>query len=97
MRKERRLLLLSDRRKIAEMYLAGARIADIAREIGVQRGTIYKELDRGRTGKMDVNGRPGYDPELGQKTAFSRWKSWKLRDNQSLDSFLDNFQYGDKK
>ena len=74
MRKEKRILLLEDRRKIAEWYSEGKSVADIAREIDAARCTIYRELARGYTGENDCNGRPGYDPDLAQRNLHPRWK-----------------------
>jgi len=74
MRKEKRILLLEDRRRIAEMYADGEQVTDIAITIGVNRCTIYRELSRGYTGTMDRNGRPGYDHDLAQKNLHPRWK-----------------------
>jgi len=52
---------------LSEMYEAGERIADIAAALEVSENTIYKELPRGFTGKLDVNGRREYDPTKAQK------------------------------
>ena len=74
MRKTKRILLLKDRRQIAELYVDGAAVAYIAETIGVSRYSVYRELSRGYTGKTDSNGRPGYDPDLAQKNLHPRWK-----------------------
>ena len=64
---------LADRQKIAELYALGQPVTYIAEQVDFNRVTIYRELKRGYTGKTDHNGRPGYDAELGQARAFSRW------------------------
>ena len=57
-----------DRKKIAKMYQEEARVLDIAYKIGCHPATIYEELRRGDTGKLDKNQRPEYDPRLAQRT-----------------------------
>ena len=46
-----------DRKKIAKMYQEEARVLDIAYKIGCHPATIYEELRRGDTGKLDKNQR----------------------------------------
>ncbi|WP_158094667.1 MULTISPECIES: helix-turn-helix domain-containing protein [unclassified Flavonifractor] len=60
-------LTLKDRRLIAKLYRQEARVLDIANKVGCHPGTIYEELRRGATGKLDENQRPEYDPDLAQK------------------------------
>ena len=74
MRKTKRILLLEDRRRIADLYASGVAVASIAEAIGVCRCSVYRELGRGYTGETDRNGRPGYDPDLAQKNLHPRWK-----------------------
>lgn len=38
--------------------------------MGFNFSTIYKELKRGDTGKMDKNGRAGYSAVLGQQRLY---------------------------
>lgn len=44
MRKAKRILLLKDRRRIAELYVDGAAVVHIAETIGVSRYSVYREL-----------------------------------------------------
>lgn len=67
-----RRLTLEDRKKIEDRWLAGDSIADIAACVGAHCSTIYLEMKRGDTGKMDRNGRGGYSAELAQKAIFAR-------------------------
>lgn len=60
-------LTLKDRRLIAKRYGQEARVLDIANEVGCHPATIYEELRRGDTGRMDANQRREYDPLLAQK------------------------------
>lgn len=60
-------LTFQDRKEIADLYAAGTPPATIAEKLGFHRATIYRELERGYTGKEDKNHRPGYDPEIGQR------------------------------
>lgn len=54
-----------DRKVLEARYNAGQSVAGIARAMSFNYSTIYKELKRGDTGKMDTNGRAGYSAELG--------------------------------
>ena len=49
-----------DRKVLEARYNAGQSVAGIARAMSFNYSTIYKELKRGDTGKMDANGRAGY-------------------------------------
>lgn len=62
-----RYLDFQDRKLIAKMYGADARVLDIAYKVGCHPATIYEELRRGGTGKLDDNQRPEYDPRLAQR------------------------------
>lgn len=59
-------LTLSDRKVIAKRWADGDSAAAIASGLGFSIGTIYAELERGGTGKLDKNSRPQYDPAKGQ-------------------------------
>jgi IS30 family transposase len=60
-------LTLKDRRLIAKRYNEEARVLDIANEIGCHPATIYEELRRGATGRLDARQRPEYDPLIAQR------------------------------
>ena len=51
---------------IQRRWDAGDNVKDIAQELGVGFVTVYRELERGRTGKLNAIGRPEYSPELGR-------------------------------
>ncbi len=59
-------LTLNERKIIAERWADGDSAAAIAEGLGRSRGTIYAELARGHTGKLDRNSRPQYDAAIGQ-------------------------------
>lgn len=61
-------LTLKDRRLIAKMYSAEERVLDIANKVGCHPATIYEELRRGDTGRLDARARKEYDPELAQRS-----------------------------
>lgn len=61
-----RYLTLTDREALERNYLKGERPQDIADDLGVHVATIYKELKRGDTGRLDRNGRKEYDAKLAQ-------------------------------
>ena len=69
-RRERRRktmgLTLNDRKEIAKRWAEGESAASIATRLGFATGTIYTELERGKTGKLDRNSRPQYDAARGQ-------------------------------
>lgn len=59
-------LTLKERKVIAKRWADGDSAVSIAKGLGRSPGTIYAELTRGHTGKLDRNSRPQYDPERGQ-------------------------------
>lgn len=69
--KKYKYLQLYERKKLSQMYLRGDRIEDIAETLGVNTCTVYNELKRGFTGKLDANQRREYDPELAQKNIMA--------------------------
>lgn len=61
-----------DRKTLEARYNAGQSVAEIARAMQFNYSTIYKELKRGDTGKMDANGRAGYSAALGQRRLYNK-------------------------
>lgn len=61
-------ITFDNRKKIAALYAKGMSISDISDEVGVALRTLYVELKRGATGKLDQNQRPAYDPVMAQRT-----------------------------
>lgn len=59
-------LKLEERRIIEDMYAKGARPGEIAQRIGKCQATIYRELERGKTGKTDSCFRQGYSAEVAE-------------------------------
>lgn len=59
-------LRLEDRKIIAKRWADGDSAAAIASGLGFAIGTIYAELERGNTGKLDKNSRLRYGPAKGQ-------------------------------
>ncbi|MDO4622625.1 MAG: helix-turn-helix domain-containing protein [Eubacteriales bacterium] len=49
MRKERKCITYTDRKKIEKLIKAGASAVEIAESIGIHRATVYRELQRGGT------------------------------------------------
>ena len=64
-------MTLEERKALEVRYNAGQSGPGIADAMGFSFSTIYKELKRGDTGKMDANGRAGYSAELGQKRLYN--------------------------
>ena len=54
-------LTLNDRTIIAKRWADGDSATAIASGLGFAADTIYAELERGSTGKLDKNSRPQYD------------------------------------
>ena len=52
-------LKLEERRIIEAMYAEGAKPDEIAKRVGKCRATIYRELERGKTGETDSRFRQG--------------------------------------
>ena len=53
-------LKLEERRIIEDMYARGAKPGEIAERVGKCQATIYRELERGKTGETDSRFRQGY-------------------------------------
>ena len=63
-------MTLEERKVLEARYNAGQSVPGIANAMGFNFSTIYKELKRGDTGKMDQNGRAGYSAVLGQQRLY---------------------------
>lgn len=59
-----------DRKKLERLYNSGMNGMEIAPLMGYDYSTIYKELRRGDTGRMDERGRAGYSADLAQKRLY---------------------------
>lgn len=68
------------RRIIADMYGAGCRVPEIAAAVGMHEVSVYREINRGLTDKLDGNGRFIYDPEKARlDAALARRNKGKLK------------------
>ena len=74
-RKKYKLLSYDDRKRLEVMYLNNERPSDIAAKLGVHTATVYKELQRGSTGKFDKNLRSEYSAEIAQRTITESLKN----------------------
>lgn len=72
-------MTLEERKVLEERYNAGQSVPGIANAMGFNFSTIYKELKRGDTGKMDANGRAGYSAVLGQQQIYHTKKRLRYR------------------
>ncbi len=59
-----------DRKKLERLYNSGMNGMEIAPLMGYDYSTIYKELRRGDTGRMDERGRAGYSADIAQKRLY---------------------------
>lgn len=62
-----RYITYEDRKRLEQLYSAGAAISDIAVTLNIHISTAYREIAKGNTGTLDKNGRFGYDAEIAQK------------------------------
>jgi len=69
-----RYLTFEDRRKIEAWHARGDRPLEIAARLGVHTATIYHELQRGYTGRLDTNQREAYSAEQAQRTVQANFK-----------------------
>lgn len=70
-----RYLTFEERKEIEVMHRDGARPQDVAAHLHVHVATIYKELRRGDTGKLDANMRQEYSAELAQRRIQENFRS----------------------
>lgn len=63
---KQRKMTLQDRRVLEKRWAAGDNATQIAVDLGFAPDTIYKELRRGYTGKLNQLSRPAYEAEVGQ-------------------------------
>ena len=59
-------LKLEERRIIEAMYAEGAKPGEIAERVGKCQATIYRELERGKTGETDSRFRQGYSAAVAE-------------------------------
>ncbi len=60
---ERKIRYIDDekRKTIARLYASGVKVPEIAEAIDAHETSVYRELQRGMTDKLDANGRFAYD------------------------------------
>lgn len=59
-------LTLKDRREIERLYGENVSPREIAVAVGVTTATIYREIKRGETGKLNGHYRPAYSAETAE-------------------------------
>lgn len=59
-------LKLEEREVIEAMYAEGAKPCEIAKRVGKCQATIYRELERGRTGEIDSRFRLEYSAAVAE-------------------------------
>lgn len=60
------------RMEIARLYKDGWKVGDIADAVGLHETSVYRELNRGMTDKLDANGRFEYDIDKARLDAAAR-------------------------
>ena len=73
-------LNLEHRKKIEKMYSDGCPVVEIARALDADRSVIYRELQRGRTGGVDKNGKPEYSAEVAQEKSY--WNKKRIQQQE---------------
>jgi len=63
-----------DRKKLEVLYLAGLSLPEISKKLDIHLATIYRDLRRGSTGEIDVNGRDEYKADLAQRRLLMAFK-----------------------
>ncbi len=69
MKRYARHMTIEDRKVIERMYRDGSTVNEIAAALGRVPSNIYRELNKGATGKLDKNGNAGYSARLGEEAA----------------------------
>lgn len=69
-----RYLTFEDRKKLENLYETEESLPMIAKTLGVHLATIYRELDRGKTGVLNDNGQYEYRAEIAQMTVNESMK-----------------------
>ena len=82
-------MTIDDRKIIERMYRDGASVNEIAAALGRDASGIYRELDRGATGKLDKNGNAGYSARLGEDVAIAG-RSSKGRPRAATRSIMES-------
>jgi IS30 family transposase len=76
-------LKFEEREIIEAMYAKGAKPCDIAKRVGKCQATIYRELERGKTGEIDSLFRPEYNAAVAETRVNQSFKNRGRRKKQS--------------
>lgn len=80
-----------EKRKVIEkLYVENWNAQEIAEHLSLSPATIYRELQRGNTGKLDKNGRSGYSAIKAQENAERLRKNRGKRRSTGTDDDSDN-------
>ena len=89
MKKYARRMTFEDRKLIEKMYRDGEPVRAIADVLDRDLSGVYRELDRGATGKLDKNGNAGYSARIGEDAAEARRRA-KGRNRIVTDAILSS-------
>lgn len=87
-------LKLEERRIIEEMYAKGAKPGEIAERVGKCQATIYRELERGKTGETDSRFRQGYSAAVAEARVN---RSYRNRGRRKRHSKKGGYSYHERK
>lgn len=89
MKKYARRMTFEDRKLIEKMYRDGEPVRAIAAVLNRNLSGVYRELDRGATGKIDKNGNAGYSARIGEDATEAR-RMAKGRSRIATDTILSS-------
>ena len=78
------VLRIDERRIIEAMNAEGAKPGEIAKRVGKCQATIYRELERGKTGETDARFRRGYSAKVAEARIN---RSYRNRDRRKADQY----------
>ena len=87
-------LKLEERRIIEEMYAKGAKPGEIAERVGKCQATIYRELERGKTGETGSRFRQGYSAAVAEARVN---RSYRNRGRRKAAQKKGGYSYHERK
>lgn len=85
-----KIINFEKRKVIEKLYAENWNAQEIAEHLSLSPATIYRELQRGNTGKLDKNGRSGYSAIKAQENAERLRKNRGKRRHHEADGESGN-------